>query len=201
MPDHYFTQSPASAEDRIDFEHVDQGHTLRFVTDAGVFSREHMDKGTLLLLDALPPCSGRALDLGCGWGGLGICYLRRNPGLTLIQADINERAVALTRENLARNGLSAEVVQSDGLENVPGSFDLIACNPPIRAGKAVMYRLLDQAYAALAPGGGLYVVIRKQQGAPSAKEHLAQYDGAVETVARGGGFWVLRCLKGRVRLD
>ena len=196
MPDHYFTQLPTSAEDRIDFEHVDQGHTLRFVTDAGVFSREHMDKGTLLLLEALPPCSGRALDLGCGWGGLGICYLRRNPGLTLVQADINARAVALTRENLARNGLSAEVIQSDGLENVPGSFDLIVCNPPIRAGKAVVYRMLDQAFAALAPGGGLYVVIRKQQGAPSAKAHLAQYDEAVETVTRGGGFGVLRCGKG-----
>ncbi len=200
MPDHYFTPQPSSAEDRVRFEHVDQGHTFRFVTDAGVFSREHMDKGTLLLLEALPPCAGRALDLGCGWGGLGICYLRRNPGLTLVQADINARAVALTRENLAQNGLSAQVIQSDGLESVPGSFDLIACNPPIRAGKAVVYRLLDQAYAALSPDGGLYVVIRKQQGAPSAKAYLERCGGAVETVARGGGFWVLRCMKGGDRV-
>lgn len=197
MPDHYFTPQPSSAQARISFEHTDQGNTLTFVTDAGVFSRAHMDKGTLLLLDALPACTGRALDLGCGWGGLGVCYLRRNPGLTLVLSDVNARAVALARENLQRNGLTAQVIQSDGLQDVPGSFDVIACNPPIRAGKEVVYRLLAQAHDALAPGGALYVVMRKQQGAPSAKAHLSEHFESVDTIARSSGFWVLCCLKER----
>jgi len=190
MPDHYFSKDPISSHHPIIFEY----HSLSFETDAGVFSRTQMDPGTRLLLSALPPCDGRVLDLGCGWGALGICYLAQDP-VELVLCDVNARAVALTRANLARNGLSAQVVQSDGFQNVDGLFTLIACNPPVRAGKDIVHRLLDEARAHLESDGSLYIVIRKQQGAPSLKTWLAERFSNVNVVARSNGYWVLCCSK------
>ena len=106
--------------------------------------------------------------------------------------DVNARAAELSRRNLSANGVQAEVVQGDGFEHVAGTFDAIVTNPPIRAGKAVIYGLFDQAKERLAPGGALYIVIRKQQGAPSALKHLKEVYGDAEVIDRSSGFWVLR---------
>ncbi|MDR0929791.1 MAG: methyltransferase, partial [Oscillospiraceae bacterium] len=162
MPDHYFTESPASAHAPQAFSFAFRGHSLRFETDAGVFSRDAVDKGTQLLLEALPEdFTGRALDLGCGWGAVGICMAAAWPGAQVLLTDVNARAAELARQNLRANGLTAEVMQGDGLSAVPGHFDLIALNPPIRAGKAVVYRLFEESAARLTPDGALLVVIRK----------------------------------------
>ena len=110
----------------------------------------------------------------------------------IVMTDINRRAVELARRNLARNGVKAEVVQGDGYAAVEGSFDAILTNPPIRAGKALIYSLFDQARARLNPGGALYIVIRKQQGAPSALRHLRETWPAAEVIDRSGGYWVIR---------
>lgn len=193
MGEHYFSHSPASAHEAHAFTHAIAGRTLSFETDAGVFSKGHVDKGTALLLSALPGgFSGRALDLGCGWGAVGACMAAMWPGAEVLLTDVNERAAGLARANLARNGLTGVVLCGDGLAHVPGRLDLIATNPPIRAGKAVVYRLFEESVARLAEGGTLYVVIRKQQGADSAQAFLHGRLGEVEVVARGGGFRVLR---------
>lgn len=192
MNDHYYSQSPASAHDEAHFSIEHAGRTLQFTSDAGVFSKGHLDKGTALLLSALPQAfSGRALDLGCGWGAVGICMAAQWPGAQIVMTDVNERAVALSRLNLAANGLTADVAQGDGLAHLEGSFDLIATNPPIRAGKEVIYRLFSESAAHLAPGGRLYVVIRKQQGADSAQRYLGTLLTDVEIVERGAGFRVI----------
>ena len=192
MSDHYYTANPNSAHDERTVEARALGLTLAFTTDAGVFSRDGLDRGTALLLEALPEPKGRVLDLGCGWGAVGAFLGAKYPGLELTLTDVNARAAALARRNLAANGVRAEVLEGDGFEAVTGTFDLIVTNPPIRAGKQLIYALFARARDFLNPGGALYLVIRKQQGAPSALRFLRETYPEAEVVARGGGFWVIR---------
>jgi len=195
MSDHYYTENPRSAHDERRVTLRALGSALTFTTDAGVFSRDGLDRGTEVLLEALPPLVGRVLDLGCGWGAVGVALGRKYPALDIVMTDINRRAVELARRNLAENGVQATVVQGDGFAAVEGSFDAIVTNPPIRAGKAVIYGLFAQARDYLKPGGALYIVIRKQQGAPSALKYLKEIYASAETVGRGSGFHVIRALR------
>ena len=192
MPDHYYTENPVSAhgERRVALQAL--GNALTFITDAGVFSRDGLDRGTEVLLNALPPLEGRVLDLGCGWGAVGVALGKRYPDLDIVMTDINSRAVGLARRNLAENGVTATVVQGDGFAAVAGCFDAIVTNPPIRAGKAVIYGLFARARDYLKPDGALYIVIRKQQGAPSALKFLREIYSRAEIVDRGSGFHVMR---------
>ncbi len=192
MSDHYYTESPTSEHDERVVRLTALGNELTFVTDAGVFSRDGLDRGTEALLDALPALSGRVLDLGCGWGAVGVALGKQYPALEIVMTDINRRAVELARRNLAQNGVQAEVVQGDGFASVTGAFDAILTNPPIRAGKAVIYGLFADARAHLKPGGALYIVIRKQQGAPSALKYLREIYAEAEVIDRSGGFHVIR---------
>lgn len=196
MTEHYYTAQPVSRHETHAFTLECAGRALRFETDAGVFSKNKLDAGTELLLKALPErFEGRALDLGCGWGPVGACLAARWPDARLVLCDVNERAVGLARENLRRNGLPGEAFCGDGLDAVEGAFDLIAVNPPIRAGKAVVYRLFAQSAERLASGGALWAVMRRAQGADSAQAYLATLFARVEVVERGGGYRVLRAQK------
>ena len=194
MTEHYYAKNPGAAHDehRVIFEVL--GLKLQCTTDSGVFSREGLDMGTRVLLEALPEVSGRALDLGCGWGPVGVALGKKYPEAELVLTDVNERAVELARRNLRDNGVrNAQIICGEGFENVQETFDLIVLNPPIRAGKAVIYGLFADAAARLRPGGALYIVIRKQQGAESAQKYLKTIYRDVERVARDKGYWVLRC--------
>ena len=193
MADHYYTENPNSAHNEWQISATILGNTLSFTTDAGVFSRDGLDRGTEVMLEALPSLEGRILDLGCGWGPVGAALGKKYPSLDIVMTDINQRAVDLSRRNLSANGVSnAQVVQGDAFENVEGLFDAIITNPPIRAGKAVIYAMFDEARRYLVPGGSLYIVIRKQQGAPSALKYLSSIYASAETIGRGSGFHVIR---------
>ena len=198
MNDHYFTASPGSEHRYQEAEYAYRGVTLRFLTDAGVFSRGEVDFGTDALLRALPDgMAGRVLDLGCGWGAVGVSVGKKYPACRIVMSDVNERALELARKNAALSGVRADAVQSDGLERVDGLFDYILTNPPIRAGKQVIYRLFAQSAKKLTENGALYLVIRRQQGAESALKYLKTIFGQVETVEKSGGFWVIRCCGGK----
>ena len=183
MSEHYYTENPQSAHDERLIEVRALGNVLRFTTDAGVFSRDGLDRGTEVLLNALPELKGR--------GAVGVALGAKCPGLEIVMTDVNARAVELSRRNLALNGVRAEILQGDGFVPMTGTFDAIVTNPPIRAGKAVIYGLFDRARDFLNPGGRLYVVIRKQQGASSALKHLKERYKTAEVIDRGGGFWVI----------
>ena len=194
MPEHYYTASPQSAHEERHFRTVFAGRTLEFETDAGVFSKQHIDPGSELLCRSLPPTlGGDVLDMGCGWGAMTVMTLAAHPDVRMTMADINERALALAVRNVARNGMQATAVLSDGFAQVVGEFDAVITNPPIRAGKAVIYRMFEEAKAHLRAGGALYLVIRKQQGAPSALKFLKELYGDAEVIARDGGYWIIRC--------
>lgn len=193
----YFSPVPTAESHPVPFETVFRGQRFRFVTDSGVFSKGELDKGTHLMLSALPDgLSGCALDLGCGWGAAGVIAGKLYPGLRFTMVDVNTRAAALAKDNLAANGVKATVLTGDGLDGICDLFDLILLNPPIRAGKETVYRLFAECARHLAQKGRLYVVIRKQQGADSAMKYLKTLFTAVETVDKNAGFRVFLCQGG-----
>ena len=194
MNDHYYTREPQSVSRPVECEYVYRGERLRFMTDAGVFSKGEVDTGTRLLLEALPEeMTGEILDLGCGWGVIGISIAKKWPECRVTMADVNLRALELSRENAKKNRAEVECVESDGMAALAGrTFDAIVTNPPIRAGKQVIYLKFADAAKSLKPRGALYLVIRKQQGAESCMKYLKTIYGEVEKLDRSGGFWVLR---------
>lgn len=195
MPDHYYTPAPGSEHRLGEAVFIYRGERLRFVTDSGVFSRGEIDRGTEILLRALPDAlDGDVLDMGCGYGVIGVAVGKRWPACRVTMADINERACGLARQNAERNGVRAEVLESDGYALLTKRrFDWILQNPPIRAGKAVMYRMFADAAGRLSGEGSFWLVIRKQQGAASAMAYLKTLFASVEAVEKKGGYWVLRC--------
>ena len=194
MNDHYYTRNPASESRPVGCEYEYRGIRLSFQTDAGVFSKGEVDTGTDLLLKALPEeMGGEILDLGCGWGVIGISVARKWPDAKVTMADINQRALALSRENAKRNRAEVVCAESDGMAAFEGKlFDAVITNPPIRAGKQVIYKMFADAAKCLKPGGALYLVIRKQQGAESCMKYLGTIFGSVEKIDKSGGFWVIR---------
>ena len=195
MAEYYYTNNPTSKHEERHFTSVFMGRTLAFETDAGVFSKQHIDPGSEILCKSLPELHGRVLDMGCGWGAMTVMALARFPALDVTMADVNERALDLAVGNVQKNGMQAKAVLSDGFERVEGEFDAVMTNPPIRAGKAVIYRMFEDAKAHLAEGGRLFLVIRKQQGAPSALKFLGELYAEAETIERDGGYWVIACKK------
>lgn len=196
MPnDHYYTADPTSAHKPCTVAFAYRGHALTFETDSGVFSRTELDRGTEVLLEALPDeLHGSVLDMGCGYGAIGVAVGKAFAGCRVTMADVNRRAVGLAEQNARRNGVNARVVESDGYAALRKErYDLILQNPPIRAGKAVIYRMFADAARCLTPGGSLWLVIRKQQGAPSAIAYLRTLYETVETPEKKSGFWIIRC--------
>ena len=193
MNDQYYTADPQSESRPVPCAFPYRGYGLNFLTDAGVFSKGELDAGTRLLLDALPALSGDVLDLGCGWGAIGVAVAKANKQARVVMADVNRRALGLARDNCQRNQVTAEVIESDGMSAVMGrAFDAIITNPPIRAGKQVIYKMFADAAVSLKVGGALYLVIRKQQGAESCMKYLKTLYQQVEKLDKSAGFWVLK---------
>ncbi len=192
---HYFSPVPATLLRPRLIRFLDGDREFGFRTAAGVFSRGGVDRGTRLLLEAVrPEAAERILDLGCGYGAAGIVLAARAPRAHVVLVDVNPRAVALAVENIALNGVTnAEARCGDGCASIGQAgmvFDLTVFNPPIRAGRAVVLRLLRDARSCLRPGGRLYLVARTNQGARTLARLMADLFDAVTEVERGGGFRV-----------
>jgi len=142
---HYFTPDPNLPHQTSIIEFTPGSRRLKFFTDSGVFSRKRVDYGSNILIRSLPPLDGPVLDLGCGYGPIGISMAELNPRCQVTMVDINRRAVALANENIRTNNVdNAQVLESDGFTNVQGRFATIVSNPPIRTGKKVIYPLFEQ---------------------------------------------------------
>jgi len=191
LPEHYYSQQPSSKEEKRTFVDNLRGRSWTFQTNAGVFSKGGVDFGSRLLIETMEiPEDADVLDMGCGYGpiGLSAAYLAVKGRATLV--DVNERAVELARENAARNGISnVEILQSNLFERLQGRrFRVILCNPPIRAGKQVVHAIFEQAREHLLSDGKLWIVIQKKQGSPSAWRKLQELYGKVEEAAKDKGY-------------
>ena len=194
---HYFTDNHNLSENRKDHSFRFSGHLLTFTTDNGVFSKTGIDEGTQILLDAAvkEELHGSVLDLGCGYGAVGIALKTVYPDIQLTAVDINSRAVELTQLNCEKNHIEADVFVSDGFEGITSSFDYVLTNPPIRAGKKVIYKMFEDAFDHLNEKGEIFAVIRRKQGAESALKKFEEIFGNCEVIAREKGYWVLKSFK------
>ena len=174
--DHYFSAKPASADERRRIRVRVRGRELELETAPGVFSPEHLDTGTRVLLEtaATPPATGAALDLGCGWGPIALGLALESPELDVWAVDVNERALDLLRVNAAAAG--APRVRAVTPDEVPADvrFDVIWSNPPIRIGKQALHELLEQWLPRLAPGGAAWLVVAKQLGGDSLQRWVGE---------------------------
>lgn len=196
---HYFINDPtlASKEKIISFEI--NGKRIKLLSDNGVFSKDKIDEGSLAFIKVLLSLnlSGNILDLGCGYGPIGLSIAIFTPTARLTLADINSRAVALCEKNAKILGLSQRVtcLQSDIFEKIEGPYDSIAINPPIRAGKKVTYAMYEGSYSRLIDGGSLFIVIRKAQGAPSASKYIESIFGNITLLKKSKGYYIYQAKK------
>jgi len=206
---HYFDENPTTPSGPRELTARFHGIDFVFTSDSDVFAKKHIDFGTKLLLDTAildlhTRCirQGRLLDLGCGYGVIGITMKRVFPAMDVVMADINQRAAALASENAKANHCPyISIVQSDGWENIDGTFHVVMTNPPVRAGKKTVFAFYDGAFAHLEPGGFLYVVLQKKQGAPSSFARLESLFGSCEVIEKDAGYWIMRAQKNRTPAD
>jgi len=190
--DHYFNSNPDSKSNKKEFCVTIGNNKYIFITDNSIFSKDYLDYGTKLLLESLPieKIRGKVLDLGCGYGPIGI-YIAKNTKAEVHMVDINERALALAKENSTKNDVSTNVYFSNVYDNINNKFDFIITNPPIRAGKRTVYEILFKAKEHLTENGELWLVVRKKQGAKSIIRDL-QTAYSVEIVDKDKGYYIIK---------
>lgn len=193
MHQHYYSSDPQVESNPHIFTAEVRGYTLRLKSDAGVFSKDKVDKGSRLLAEVAPvSITDRVLDLGCGYGVIGLTLAKEASEGYVLMVDVNHRSLQLAQENAELNQIgNVEVRESDGFSNIAESFNIIVTNPPIRAGKEVYYPFVDGAYGHLEPGGTFAAVVQTKQGAKSFANKIAEVFGNVETLDKSGGYRIL----------
>ena len=196
---HYFVNDDKVASKPRKVVYSFKGVDFSLESDNGVFSKNELDKGSELLIESLLPIDlgENVLDIGCGIGVIGLTLAYFIPSLKVCLTDVNTRALSLCNANANTLKLSQRVtiLQSDIYQKIEGKFTSIVSNPPIRAGKKVTYEIYRGALEHLIDSGSLYVVVRKNQGAPSVKSYLEELFGNVALLAREKGYWILKATK------
>lgn len=198
MSEHYYSNQPTSKSDRHKWDFSLRGHVFTFFSDHGVFSKREVDFGSRLLIEAFraPDVEGAFLDVGCGYGPIGLSIAKDFANRHVDMIDVNERALQLSKENATLNSVeNVHVFASNLYEHVEGKYAAILSNPPIRAGKKTVHQILVEAHDYLIPGGELWIVIQKKQGAPSALEKLNEVFASVEVVVKKKGYYIIKSKK------
>lgn len=190
---HYFENDPNLISEEKTYELHLFDHGFKFISDKGVFSKNHLDEGSKALLTYIDinDDAKTLLDVGSGIGVIGIILKKVYPDLNISQIDINQRALDLNIKNNALNQVETIVFESDLFSKVTDTFDVIVSNPPIRTGKSNIYKLYKEAFKHLNKQGSLWIVVRKDQGAKSTIIYLSTIYQRVEIVKRHKGFYVI----------
>ena len=191
---HYFTNEDVKSELRKTSVKVFDKEFI-FNTDNGVFSKRGLDFGSRTLINTIlekEKLSGSVLDIGCGYGVIGI-ILSSFFDIDVDMVDVNKRALHLTGMNIKENKVSCNCFYSDIYENVTKKYNAIVTNPPIRVGKEILYKFLFEASNYLVPGGALYFVVNKDQGAKSTIKDLEKV-ASVEVLEKYKGFFIIKCV-------
>ena len=198
--EHYYSNNPTSASEEKEIEYYIAGKKIKLVVDNGVFSKAHVDIATNFMLNVLikENINGNVLDVGCGYGVIGITLKTFFKDIKVTMLDINERALGLAQKGVKLNKLdNVKIIESDGFAAIKEEekFDVIVTNPPIRAGKHVIYQMYEDSFKHLKSGGAFYLVINKKHGAPSTKEFLINLFGNCEILDKKTGFNVMKCVR------
>lgn len=195
----YFASNPNSKHDEHLIDYRIDEVDVKFYTDAGVFSKMRVDYGSGVLIKAMKdqtfPKEG-ILDVGTGYGPIGLFAAKFWPDQEVEMVDVNERALELARRNAQLNNIdNVNIRQSNIYAQVDKKFGLVLTNPPIRAGKKVVDEIIVKAKDHLVDDGLVLVVIQKKQGAPSAKKLMTQVYSECEILARDKGYYILASRK------
>jgi 16S rRNA (guanine1207-N2)-methyltransferase len=142
-----------------------EGLDLRFDTEPGLFSPDRIDEGTKALLSCAPFVAGdKVLDLGCGYGAMGVVAARRVGAEAVFMVDVDPRAVACAARNIALNGVhGAHVLRSDGFRDLTeAGFTKIVCNPPYHTDFSVAKHFIEKGFNRLLLGGALWMVTKRE---------------------------------------
>lgn len=193
----YFENNENLASEITPINYYFKGHTIKLFSDNGVFSKNSIDFGSNLLLKTLKVEDAKTiLDVGCGYGTLGITIAVLNSNVQVTMVDVNRRALGLTEKAIEENNLTnARCFESNVYENVEGIFDLVISNPPIRAGKQIVHEIILKAYDHLNENGTMWCVIQKKQGADSAIKALKNVYKMVEIVENDKGYCIIKATK------
>lgn len=192
MP-HYYSEEQTSPFILSKIKVMLLGHALEFYTSSGVFSIDHIDKGTELLINhAIIMDKWEILDIGCGYGPIGISVAKANPTTNITMVDINKRAIKLTKMNIKLNKVeNAEVLDSNLYTKLKGKkFNSILTNPPQTAGKDVCFEIIEKAPLHLKKEGVLQLVARHNKGGKHLSEKMKEVFGNVMDIAKSGGYRV-----------
>ena len=197
MSNHYYSKRPSTPRRRTVISDVIRGIPIELITEPGVFSPKRIDPGTRLLIENLDiPEKGTALDMGCGYGVIGIILAKINPALKVYLVDINKRAIELAKINAKINKVQDRVIVLQGNLYEPvrdKKFNLIASNPPISAGLKIVEKIVEEAKNHLVEKGIIEIVLRK--GVNTISSLMEKTYGNVEIVARKSGYKVLKSIK------
>ena len=197
--EHYFTNKENAKSNEKEFQVEVLGKKFKFITDIGVFSKGELDDASRLLIETFDSLNllGDVLDVGCGYGAIGLTIATNRPNNTVHMVDINLRAIDLAKRNAQLNNINnVNVYESFCYQSVDIKFANIVSNPPIRAGKAIVHQILEDSFDYLEDGGILTIVIGKQHGAASAQKKMLEVFGNAEMIERKKGFWILQSIKG-----
>ncbi|GAA0503424.1 class I SAM-dependent methyltransferase [Salinibacillus aidingensis] len=199
MSEHYYSTDPSSKSNPATWTYRLRNYPLQFTSDIGVFSKGGVDFGSGVLIENFeePQAEGDFLDLGCGYGPIGLSLAKSFPHRHVFMSDINKRALGLAVQNAEQNRISnVTVLESDLFAAFDQQkFAAILTNPPIRAGKKVVHTILENSFDYIKSGGALWVVIQKKQGAPSAKKKLEEIFSEVSVMKKDKGYYLLRAVK------
>ncbi|WP_067140146.1 class I SAM-dependent methyltransferase [Oceanivirga salmonicida] len=199
--EHYFTKNPTVISEKKEISFNFMNENFKFITDNGIFSKDHVDDGSMLLLKYFMKSNEKdnftMLDIGCGYGVVGIITKKILKSATITYTDINNRAIELTLENIKLNNVdnNCEVFQSDLFENIKNNFDIIISNPPIRAGKKTIFEIYKNAYEHLNDNGDFYVVIMTKHGAKSTEKELKNIFNEVKCIGIEKGYRIYKANK------
>jgi len=191
---HYFVNQEDLNSEKKEHVVLIKDKKFSFMTDHGVFSKKGLDFGSRLLIESTIDLSfDKALDLGCGYGPIGIILKSFNFKAMVDMVDINLRAIELAEENARNNHVTVNVFESNGFDNITSKYDLIVTNPPIRTGKKVIYKMFEDAGQHLTDNGSLYMVIQKKQGAMSAIKFCQTIYKDVQVIKKKSGYMIIKC--------
>ena len=197
--EHYYTNNPTTESREKIINSTIANENLKFYTDNGVFSKESVDFGTKTMLESFntEKEDAKVADIGCGYGVISIFLAKKYPTFKFTMVDVNNRVLELSKKNIELNNINneVEVLESSSFDNVEGNFDIVLTNPPIRAGKKIVHKIMIDSYEHLNAQGELWVVIQKKQGMASCKKLLEDTFSRVEVVTKNKGYYILKAVK------
>lgn len=197
--EHYYTNNPTTESREKIINSIIADENLKFYTDNGVFSKESVDFGTKTMLESFTTNkeNAKVADIGCGYGVISIFLAKKYPTYKFTMVDVNNRVLELSKKNIELNKIEnkVEVLESSSFDNVEGNFGIVLTNPPIRAGKKIVHKIMTDSYEHLNSQGELWVVIQKKQGMASCKKLLEDTFSMVEVVSKNKGYYILKAVK------